>query len=99
MIKHAFAIAISAALMMTAPISPASAQTPAPAKTDAKAKTDSKSESMKSAAPTEAKPEKKLTAQQQKMKDCGGKWQEEKKTKNVKGKEAYQKFLSTCLKG
>jgi len=91
MIKHALAIAISAALMMAAPLAPAAAQT---AKPDA-AKTDN----MKSAAPAESKPEKKLTAQQQKMKDCGAKWQDEKKTKNVKGKEAYQKFLSTCLKG
>ncbi len=48
---------------------------------------------------TPAKAEKKLTPQQQKMKDCGAKWQEEKKTKNVKGREAYRKFLSTCLKG
>jgi len=95
MIKHALAIAISAALMMAAPLAPAAAQTAAPtAKPDA-AKTDN----MKSAAPAESKPEKKLTAQQQKMKDCGAKWQDEKKTKNVKGKEAYQKFLSTCLKG
>jgi hypothetical protein len=42
---------------------------------------------------------KKLTPQQQKMKDCGAKWQAEKKAKNVSGKEAYQKFLSKCLKG
>ena len=47
---------------------------------------------------TKSKPEKKLTAQQQKMKDCGAKWQDEKKAKNVKGREAYRKFLSTCLK-
>jgi hypothetical protein len=95
MIKHALAIAISAVLMLAAPV--AIAQTAAPAaKTDAKAKTDT---NMKSAAPAEAKPEKKLTAQQQKMKDCGAKWQDEKKAKNVSGKAAYQKFLSTCLKG
>lgn len=43
--------------------------------------------------------EKKLTPQQQKMKDCGAKWQEHKKTANVKGKAEYQKFLSGCLKG
>lgn len=46
----------------------------------------------------EAKSAKKLTPQQQKMKDCGAKWQDEKKAKNVKGREAYRKFLSTCLK-
>jgi hypothetical protein len=43
--------------------------------------------------------EKKLTPQQQKMKDCGAKWQEHKKAANVKGKKEYQKFLSGCLKG
>jgi hypothetical protein len=43
--------------------------------------------------------EKKLTAQQQKMKDCGAKWQTHKTTANVKGKKEYQKFLSGCLKG
>jgi hypothetical protein len=39
-----------------------------------------------------------LTAQQLKMKDCGAKWQEEKKTKGVKGREAWNKFRSDCLK-
>ena len=53
----------------------------------------------KPAAKPEAKPKKELTAQQQKMKDCGAKWQDEKKAKNVKGRDAYRKFLSTCLKG
>ena len=55
-----------------------------------------------STAPTaeksEKKAEKKLTPQQQKMKDCGAKWQEYKKEKNVKGRAEYQKFLKTCLK-
>lgn len=48
---------------------------------------------------SDATEKKKLTPQQQKMKDCGAKWQAEKKAKNVSGKEAYQKFLSKCLKG
>jgi hypothetical protein len=48
---------------------------------------------------SEQKAEKKLTPQQQKMKDCGPKWQAYKKEKNVKGKVEYQKFLKTCLKG
>lgn len=39
-----------------------------------------------------------LTPQQQKMKDCGAKWQEHKKTANVKGNDEYRKFLSGCLK-
>lgn len=46
----------------------------------------------------EPKAKKPLTAQQQKMKDCGAKWQEEKKAKGVKGREAWNKFRSDCLK-
>jgi hypothetical protein len=46
----------------------------------------------------EQKAPKKLTAQQQKMKDCGTKWQEHKKTHDVKGQAEYRKFLSGCLK-
>ena len=41
---------------------------------------------------------KELTPQQQKMKDCGAKWGEEKKTKKVSGQKAYREFMSTCLK-
>jgi len=47
---------------------------------------------------TSAIAEKKLTPQQQKMKDCGAKWQEHKKTAAVKGRAEYRKFLSGCLK-
>ncbi len=51
---------------------------------------------------TEKKPAKKakkpLTAQQQKMKDCGPKWADYKKEKKVKGRAEYRKFMSTCLK-
>ena len=39
-----------------------------------------------------------LTAQQMKLKDCGAKWQEEKKAKGVKGREAWNKFRSDCLR-
>ena len=48
----------------------------------------------------EIKPEAKrpLTAQQLKLKDCGAKWQEEKKTKGVKGRDAWNKFRSDCLR-
>ena len=42
---------------------------------------------------------KKLTPQQQKMKDCGPKWADYKKEKNVKGRAEYRKFMSPCLKG
>ena len=52
------------------------------------------------AAPSYAeKAEKKLTAQQQKMKDCGPKWADYKKANNVKGRTEYRKFMKTCLKG
>ena len=49
-------------------------------------------------AKAEAKAKRPLTAQQLKMKDCGAKWQDEKKTKGVKGREAWNKFRSECLK-
>ncbi|WP_272840312.1 PsiF family protein [Rhodoplanes sp. TEM] len=50
---------------------------------------------------TEAKPaaEKKVSAQQQRMKDCAAKWKDEKKAKDVKGREAYRTFMRGCLKG
>jgi len=41
---------------------------------------------------------KQITAQQQKMKDCAAKWKDEKAKTNVKGREAYSKFMSGCLK-
>jgi Ni/Co efflux regulator RcnB len=46
----------------------------------------------------EAKAKRPLTAQQVKLKECGARWQEEKKTKGVKGLEAWTKFRSECLK-
>lgn len=49
-------------------------------------------------AKAEAKAKRPLTAQQLKLKDCGAKWQEEKKTKGVKGLEAWNKFRGECLK-
>ena len=51
------------------------------------------------AAKTEKKAPKKLTPQQQKMKDCAAKWGDEKKAKKVSGRAAYNKFMSGCLKG
>ena len=85
MLKSMLAAAVAVALI-TAPVAPAVAQ----GKTET-----SKSETAKTA----KKADKKLTPQQQKMKDCGAKWQAYKKEKNVKGKAEYQKFLKTCLKG
>jgi hypothetical protein len=40
-----------------------------------------------------------MTPQQQKMKDCAGKWGEEKTAKKVSGQKAYRAFMSGCLKG
>ena len=85
MLKYILAATVAAALI-GAPAAPAFAQA-APEKTD---KTEKK---------TAKKPEKKLTAQQQKMKDCAPKWADYKKEKNVKGRAEYRKFMSTCLKG
>jgi len=38
-------------------------------------------------------------AKRQKLRDCGAKWQDEKKAKGLTGKTAYLKFLTACLKG
>ncbi len=46
----------------------------------------------------EAAAPKALTPQQQKMKDCGAKWKEEKANTGAKGGTAYRKFMSECLK-
>ena len=85
MLKHILAAAMAAALI-AAPVAPAFAQA-------ATEKSDTKG-SKKTAKTSE----KKLTPQQQKMKDCGPKWADYKKEKNVKGRAEYRKFMSTCLK-
>jgi Ni/Co efflux regulator RcnB len=85
MLKHILAAAMATALI-AAPVAPAFAQA-ATEKSDTKA-------AKKTAKPSE----KKLTAQQQKMKDCASKWADYKKEKNVKGRAEYRKFTSTCLK-
>jgi hypothetical protein len=96
--------ALAAALTIATPAA-LFAQSTAPAKSEKSAKKMSKSDAKSdaksdgAAADDKSKAAKPLTAQQQKMKDCGAKWQEEKKTKGVSGKAAYQKFLGTCLKG
>jgi hypothetical protein len=43
--------------------------------------------------------DKPLGPQQQKMKDCAVKWKDEKAKTNVKGREAYRTFMSSCMKG
>ena len=88
MLKHILAAAVATALI-TAPLAPAFAQ----------ATTEKSEKKAKKAAKTTEESEKKLTAQQQKMKDCAPKWADYKKEKNVKGRAEYRKFMSTCLKG
>ena len=88
---------LAAVFALSAPAS-VFAQTAEPAKSAAKkaAKSETKSDAKSD---EKAKPAKKpLTAQQQKMKDCGAKWQEEKKSKGVKGRAAYNAFNKECLK-
>lgn len=88
MLKRTLAIAFSAAFLATtttaALILPVE-----PAAAEMAKKKDEKKETTK----------KELTPQQQKMKDCAAKWGDEKKTKNVKGRKAYNEFMSKCLKG
>jgi len=86
MLKHILAAAMATALI-AAPVAPAFAQA-------ATEKSDTKG-SKKTAKTSE----KKLTPQQQKMKDCASKWADYKKEKNVKGRAEYRKFMGTCLKG
>jgi hypothetical protein len=50
-------------------------------------------------AKSETKAKRPLTAHQLKMKECGAKWQEEKKSKGVKGLDAWNAFRSECMKG
>jgi hypothetical protein len=47
---------------------------------------------------SETKAKRPLTAHQLKMKECGAKWQEEKKAKGVKGLDAWNAFRSECMK-
>ena len=86
MFKHLLAAAFAATLI-AAPVSASFAQQAATEKSDTKKATKT------------AKAKKELTPQQQKMKDCGPKWADYKKEKNVKGRAEYRKFMSTCLKG
>ena len=50
------------------------------------------------AAPMASAEDKKLTPQQQKMKDCAAGWKDEKAKTGAKGRDAYRKFMGECLK-
>lgn len=86
MLKSVLAAVVAAAFVTAVPLAAAQAQSTQTQST-AKPKTETKTTT------------KKLTPQQQKMKDCSAKWQDEKKAKKVSGKTAHNKFMSTCLKG
>jgi hypothetical protein len=92
-ISSAIACGLLAFSLMTLGQAPALAQGAPKAETKAETTSPTAAASDKA-----AKPKRPLTAQQQKMKDCGAKWQEEKKTKGVKGREAWNKFRSECMK-
>lgn len=102
MLRPLIAALICAAFVAAGPIASARAQTAQKTEEKADANTTIKTKKSKKAKKKDeagTKQARTLTPQQQKMKDCGAKWQEEKKAKNVKGNEAYRKFLSSCLKG
>ena len=46
----------------------------------------------------EAANPKPMSPQQQKMQDCAAKWKEKKPNSSAKGRVAYNKFMSACLK-
>jgi len=98
--KRVLAAAISGLFVAAVSIAPAIAQ-PATAPATTPAAKPAAKPTAKPAATTAAKPAepKKLTAQQQKMKDCAVKWKDHKATTGEKGRDAYRKFLSVCLKG
>jgi hypothetical protein len=90
MISRILISALAAAFLSTATLTPTVVLAQAAKKEEPKAKKESKKES---------KEKKELSPQQQKMKDCAGKWGEEKKAKKVSGRKAYNEFMSGCLKG
>ena len=98
--KRVFAAALSAVFLAAVSTAPALAQ-PATAPAPTTAAKPAARPAAKPAATTAAKPAepKKLTAQQQKMKDCAVKWKDHKAATGEKGRDAYRKFLSVCLKG
>ena len=82
MLKYFSAAAVAFALI-AAPAAPSFAQATTTEKTEKKAA---------------KKPSEKQSAQQQKMKDCAAGWKDEKAKTGAKGRDAYKKFMSECLK-
>jgi hypothetical protein len=91
MLKSVLAAVVAVAFVTAVPLASAQAQS-------TQSQSTSKSKSTSEKKTTAKTTEKKLTPQQQKMKVCSAKWQDEKKAKKVSGKTAHNKFMSTCLK-
>lgn len=84
--------ATMAILLVVATSAMLHAQSPAPAqKSEKMAKPDSRTDAA-------SEKTKSVAAKRQKLRECGIKWQEEKKAKGLTGKAAYLKFLSACMK-
>lgn len=101
MSKRVVGLAVCVALVLGMAIQPTGQALAQDAKAESKSQSRSasaKSGDAKQEGAGEAKAKKPLTAQQLKMKECGAKWQDEKKAKGVKGREAWNKFRSACLK-
>ena len=92
MISRILVIGAAFAFVMTSTVAPTTVFAAA-------AKKEQAQEPKAAKEPAEKKEKKALSPQQQKMKDCAGKWGEEKKTKKVSGRKAYNEFMSGCLKG
>ena len=97
MISRILVVGAALAFVMTATAAPTMVYAEAAKKEQKEAK---EPKAAKEPAEKKEKKEKKaLTPQQQKMKDCAGKWGQEKKDKKVSGRKAYNEFMSGCLKG
>jgi hypothetical protein len=87
-------VAISLALAMPATLRAQSTAAAPVQKSDKTAKPETRIEP----SPDKTGGAKSVAAKRQKLRDCGTKWQDEKKVKDLTGKAAYLKFLSACLK-
>jgi hypothetical protein len=96
MLKTALAVALAGSLAAALALPTAAAPEIRLAETTTKdTSKDATKDKAKARDTAKAKP---LTPQQQKLKDCNAKWTEEKAKSGAKGRTAYRKFLSECLK-
>jgi hypothetical protein len=97
MLKTAFAAALVSGVVTLSPLSFAASDFRVAQATTTPATTPPASTPTPSAPQPKTKA-KSLTPQQQKMKVCAGQWTEEKTKTGEKGRTAYRKFMSQCLK-